>query len=75
MIAAAESSVELMSDTQLEGELTSTGFDEALNSEILSIYSVARTRAYQAGMSFLVFVSMIGLVMAIGLQKRKLVES
>ena len=64
-----------MSDTQLEGELTSTGFDEALNSEILSIYSVARTRAYQAGMSFLVFVSMIGLVMAIGLQKRKLVES
>lgn len=75
LIAAAESSVELMSDTQLEGELTSTGFDEALNSEILSIYSVARTRAFQAGMSFLVFVSMIGLVMAIGLQKRKLVES
>jgi len=49
--------------------------DEALNSEILSIYSVARTRAFQAGMSFLVFVSMIGLVMTIGLQKRKLVES
>jgi len=75
LIRLAESSVELMSDSQLQSGLQAISPDGAMESEILSIYSAARTRAFQAGMSFLVFISLIGLVMTTGLRKRKLVDS
>lgn len=67
--------MELMSNSQLQGGLQAIGSDGAMEKEILSIYSVARARAFQAGMWFLVFVSLIGLVMTTGLQRRKLIDT
>ena len=75
LVTAAESSVYLMSDTQLKGELNVIGVSAVEKSEVLSIYALARTQAFQAGMSFLVFIALLGLVMTIRLPKRKLVET
>lgn len=75
LITLTESSVELMSNSQLQSGLQAIGSDGAMEKEILSIYSVARARAFQAGMWFLVFVSLIGLVMTTGLQRRKLIDT
>jgi len=77
LVSAVESSVYLMSNTQLEYGLKTVDPDEALalKPEILSSYSQARTRAFQTGIWFLVFASLLGLVMTTGLPKRKLVET
>jgi len=77
LVAAVESSVYLMSNTQLESGLKTVAPDEALalKPEILSSYSQARTRAFQTGIWFLVFASLLGLVMTTGLPRRKLVET
>lgn len=77
LVSAVESSVYLMSDSQLENGLKTMASDEALalKPEILSTYSQARTRAFQTGIWFLVFTSLLGLVMTTGLPKRKLVET
>ena len=66
-----------MSNTQLEIGLKTVHPDEALalKPEILSSYSQARTRAFQTGIWFLVFASLLGLVMTTGLPRRKLVET
>ena len=75
LIEAAESSVYLMSNTELENELNNIGASAAVKSEALSIYSLARTQAFQAGLSFLIFISLLGLVKTTMLPKRKLVEA
>ncbi len=76
LITATESSVYLMSNSQLESVLKAVDHpDKVMKSEIQSIYSHARIQAFQTGIFFLVFISLIGLVMTTGLRKRKLVET
>ena len=48
---------------------------EAVTEDVIDIYSVSRTRAFQAGMAFLIFVALVGLIMTTGLSDRKLVET
>lgn len=75
LISAVESSVSLMSNSQMENSLRAISSNETLEQKIVSIYSHARTQAFQAGMFFLVFVSLSGLVLTTWLHKRKLVDS
>ncbi len=75
IIEAVEESVELVSDSQLMADLEAAGADEAVTEDIIAIYSVSRTRAFQVGMAFLIFVALVGLIMTAGLSDRKLVET
>ncbi|GMR05810.1 MAG: MFS transporter [Gammaproteobacteria bacterium] len=75
VVAATASSITLMSDTQLKAELSTLGVNPAVEAEIQSVYSLARTQAFQAGISFLVFIALLGLVKTIRLPKHKLVET
>lgn len=64
-----------MSDTQLMAGLQSVGADEAIKSQVIAAYSLERTQAFREGLWFLVFISVLGLLMTAALPKRKLVES
>jgi fucose permease len=74
LIAAADESVQLMSNTQLERVLQETGADQTMINELGRIYADSRTSAFSAGVALLVFASLVGLVLTFGLPKRKLVE-
>jgi MFS family permease len=74
-ITAVEQSIELVSDTQVENALTAAGVDEATQEELSDIYATERTEAFQAGIAFLIFAALGGLIMTTGLSKRKLVEA
>ena len=75
IIEAVEESVELVSNSQLMADLEAAGADEAMTEDIIAIYSLSRTRAFQVGMAFLIFVALVGLIMTAGLSDRKLVET
>jgi len=75
LVAAVETGVQLMSNSQLESGLDATGVDAALKTEIIATYAQARIQAFRAGMVFLAFVALAGLIMTIGLSDRKLVET
>ena len=74
LIESVEQSVQLMSSSQLHAGLEEAGVDHAVQDELLSIYGLARTDAFKAGVSLLIFAGLLGLVLTLGLSKRKLVE-
>ncbi|HRV93318.1 MAG TPA: MFS transporter [Anaerolineae bacterium] len=75
LTAGVEESVQLISDTQLEESLTAAGADEAISTELLDIYTSARTGSFKAAVSLLTFFSLLALVLSLWLPKRKLVET
>ena len=64
-----------MSSTQLQKELEVLGIKEAGLAELDAIYGAARTGAFKAGASLLLFASLLALVISLWLPKRKLVEA
>lgn len=74
LIAAVQTSIELVSDTQLEEILSQSEFTPQLTEQILENYAIARINAFRAGMTFLVFVTSVGLILTTGLPDRKLVS-
>jgi MFS family permease len=72
-IAAVESSIQLVSDAQLEGQLAASGLDAAEQAELSALYAAERAEAFRAGVLFLVFVALAGLILTTGLPDRKLV--
>jgi MFS family permease len=68
-----EDGVELVSDSQLDEGLEAAGVDEATEAEVLEIYADARTDAFKAGVAFLLFVALVGLILTAGLPDIKLV--
>lgn len=75
VLAAAEESTALVSDAQVADALTAAGVDAAVQQEIGALYATQRTQAFRAGMLFLVFVALGGLIMTTGLTNRRLVEA
>jgi len=71
--ARLEEGIQLVSNTTLENAMVEVQADEAMTSEILNIYSLARTEAFQAGIAILIFTALLGLVATLGLPLRKLV--
>ncbi len=72
-IRSVESGIELVSDSQLNGELEASGVDEATQAEVLEIYNVSRTDSFKTGIAFLLYISIAGLILTTGLSDRKLV--
>jgi MFS family permease len=72
LLAAVESSVELVSDTQLQSTLEASGADAAMQAELMDIYAQSRTKAFKIGIIFLIFLAMVGLVSTVGLSNREL---
>jgi hypothetical protein len=70
-----EESVQLISNTQLEEALTAANAPEAISTELLNIYGLARTGAFKAAVGMLTFFALIALIMSMWLPKRKLVET
>jgi MFS family permease len=75
LIAAASEGVQLMSNSQLEEVLDEVGMAEAGIAELNEIYGGARTEAFKAGVSLLFYGSLLALVIALWLPRRKLVEA
>jgi hypothetical protein len=75
LTAAAEDGVQLMSNTQFEDGLETAGADPAMSDELEIIYSQSRTQAFKAGVALLIYAALLGLVITLGLSKRKLVGS
>ncbi len=73
LTTAVEDSVELVSDSQLQAGLESSDADEALKAEVVELYGLARTQAFKAGIVFLTFLALGGLIMTSGLSDRRLV--
>ncbi len=74
LIESAEESVQLMSSSALEQGLADAGVAPEVAEEIEDIYGLSRTQAFKAGVGFLVFASLLGLVVSLWLPKRKLVD-
>jgi MFS family permease len=70
---AAEQGVQLMSGTQLENGLEEAGAEPAMVDELNAIYGDSRTNAFKAGVALLIYAALLGLVISLGLSKRKLV--
>ncbi len=70
---AVEDGVQLMSSSQLEAQLDTKGLNETAQTELIAIYHVARTEAFKAGVALLIYAGLLGLVITLGLPKRKLV--
>ena len=62
-----------MSSTQLQEGLEALGVSDAGITEINAIYGLSRTNAFKAGVSLLIYASLLALVIALWLPKRKLV--
>lgn len=73
LIQAVEEGVQLVSNSQLNEGLEAAGIDETTQSAILNIYADSRTQAFKAGVAFLLFVALVGLILTPGLSDRKLV--
>ena len=74
LVQSVEEGVELISNTQLDAGLEAAGADETVKTEVLAIYAKSRTDAFRAGVAFLIFVALAGLILTAGLPDRKLVE-
>ncbi len=74
LIEAAEEGIQLMSDSQLQASMQEAGLEQQVIDEVNDIYAIARTNAFKAGVSVLIYGSLLGLVMTIWLPMRKLVE-
>ncbi len=73
--SAIEHGVRLVSDQEMEAGLIQAGVDASIIQEVIAIYDLARTQAFKAGASLLVFFSILGLLLSFQLPKRKLVSS
>jgi hypothetical protein len=73
LITAVDEGVQLMSDTQVNAGLVAAGMDATTQAEVKAIYADARTDAFKAGVAFLIFVGIVGLVLTIGLPNKMLV--
>jgi MFS family permease len=71
--AAVKESVELVSNSQLEVGLEAAAADESVKAEVIDIYGLSRTQAFKAGIAFLIFLALGGLILTGGLSDRKLV--
>ena len=71
--AAIEESIELVSDAQMQQSLADADADPAVEEEVLDLYGDARTEAFKAGIAFLLFLALVGLVLTGGLSNHKLV--
>lgn len=79
-VEAGEEGVELISDAQLKQSLEAASednpeIDEALEIELIDIYTEARTQAFNTSVNFLAFIALLGLIMTTGLSDRKLVNT
>ncbi len=75
LVAAVEEGVQLMSESQVTEQLETAGADPAVIDEVLAIYELSRVNAFRAGVAFLLFMSLAGLVLSLGLPNRMLVEA
>lgn len=66
--------VQIVSDDDVFNKVTQTGATDESSQELVSIYTMARTNAFQATMAFVAFFCLAGLIMANGLPKKKLSE-
>ncbi len=73
LTAVVEDGVELVSDEVIQEGLARSGVGPDIQQEVLRIYDLARTQAFQAGVSLLAFFSLLALVLSFRLPKRKLV--
>ncbi|MDX1413274.1 MAG: MFS transporter [Candidatus Promineifilaceae bacterium] len=73
LIEAVDEGIQLMSSSQLVAGLEEAGAEEVVVDELDEIYSVSRTAAFKAGVSVLIYGSLLGLVFSIWLPRRKLV--
>lgn len=73
--AGVEESVQLMSNTQLEEALVAANAPEAVSTELLNIYGLARTGAFKAAVGLLTFFALMALILSLWLPRRKLVET
>jgi len=75
LTAAVKSGIQLASDDDIQAGLEQAGADAAVSEEVLSIYDLARTQAFKAGVSLLAFFALIAVVLSLRLPKRKLVST
>jgi fucose permease len=75
MARSVDSGVELVSDTQLTQSMQAAGADDTVQAEVREIYGFSRTDAFKAGIAFLLFVAVAGLILTTGMTNRKLVEA
>lgn len=73
LVNAVQEGVQLMSSSQLNEGMEAAGIGEAEQEELLAIYHLARTQAFKAGISLLIYAGLLGLVFTLGLPMRKLV--
>ena len=67
--------VQLMSDETIQRALADYNLGAAVEQEIATIYNLARTQAFKAGVSLLIFFAILGTVLSFMLPKRKLLEA
>jgi len=75
LTAAVEDGIQLVSSADIQAGLKNSGADPAVSKDVLSIYDLARTRAFKAGVSLLTFFSLIAVTLSFRLPKRKLVST
>lgn len=73
LIELAEEGVQLVSNSQIEAGLDEIGATSEVSDELIDIYAIARTTSFKAGISLLIFGSLLSLVITLWLPKRKLV--
>lgn len=73
LIQAVDEGVQLVSSSQLEVGLEAAGVGAEVKDELLDIYAISRTEAFKAGIAFLTFLAIVGLIFTSGLSDRKLV--
>jgi ABC-type multidrug transport system permease subunit len=67
--------VQLASDEAIQTALETNGVDATVEQELMTIYNLARTKAFKAGVSLLVFLAIVGTVLSFMLPKRKLLST
>ncbi len=72
LISKVENSTTLVADSQVYEGLIEYGLSEDLANEITHEYRLTRSHAFSAGMSFLAFLGLLGLVMTIRMPNKKL---
>ncbi len=74
IIDSADEGIDLISDTQLQEGLESAGVSPDGQDAVVETYRVERTNAFKAGIAFLAFLALIGLVISMRLPRGKLVD-
>jgi MFS family permease len=72
IVTGLENQVQLVSDTQLQQALDQTSLTPEISDRLNVAYRTERLRAFRAGMIFLIFIALLGLVLTPGLPNLKL---